>query len=114
LAAYNLISEILKALNNRNLVGVMFCVLRKSFDWVHHGVLLSKLQFYGFFRIMHNKLIKSCSENRYQTVILDNGQQISSGGVIKQGVSQDFILGLLVSLLYINPYPTNVKNMVSS
>jgi hypothetical protein len=110
LSAYNLISGILKALYNRNLVGGIFGDLRKSFDWVNHGVLLSKLQFYGFKNNAY-KLIKSCLENRYQKVILGDGQHISSGGIIKQGVPQDFILGLLHFLLYINDLTKCTNNI---
>lgn len=110
MAAYNLISGIVRALSNRNLVRVIFCDLGKSFDWVNHGVLLSELQFYGFKNNAY-KLIKSCLENIYQKVILGDGQHISSGGVIRQGVSQDFILGLLLFLLYINDLPKFTNNI---
>jgi len=57
-AAYNCTSEILNALNNRNFVGGIFCDLRKAFDCVNHGILLSKQQFYGF-RNKAYKLIKA-------------------------------------------------------
>jgi hypothetical protein len=71
---------------------------------------LSKLQFYGFKNNAY-KLIKSCLENRYQKVLSDDGQHISSGGVIKQGVPQDFIPGLLLFLLYINDLSKCTNNI---
>jgi hypothetical protein len=63
MAAYDLISEILNALNNRNTVSGIFCKLRKAFYCVNHGILLSKLQFYGLRNIAYI-LIKSYLENR--------------------------------------------------
>ena len=46
-ASYNLINNILEALNNKCIVGGIFCDLTKAFDCVNHTVLLSKLEFYG-------------------------------------------------------------------
>ena len=43
---FNLISEILDALNDKKTVGGIFCDLEKSFDFVNHDILLSKLEFY--------------------------------------------------------------------
>jgi hypothetical protein len=47
LALYNLINEILKALDDKALVGGIFCDLNKAFDCVNHNILLHKLKFYG-------------------------------------------------------------------
>ena len=46
-ASYNLIYEILNALNNRMMVGDIFCYLQKAFDCVNHNILLIKLEIYG-------------------------------------------------------------------
>ena len=47
LASFHLISKILEALNNRLLVGGIFCDLRKTFDCVDHKILLAKMYQYG-------------------------------------------------------------------
>jgi hypothetical protein len=62
-ATYNLINEILEALNNKRKVGGIFFDLEKAFDCVNHNILLSKLQFYEIKDTMYT-LIKSYLENR--------------------------------------------------
>jgi len=56
-ASYSLISEILNALN-KNIMGGIFCDLTKVFGCVNHGILLSKLRYYGM-RGTFYSLIKS-------------------------------------------------------
>ena len=43
-AAYNLINEVLDALNSKKLVGGIFCDLKKAFDSVDCDILISKLE----------------------------------------------------------------------
>ena len=45
--SYALINEIVEALNNKNIVGGIFCDLKKAFDSVSQDTVLSKFQFYG-------------------------------------------------------------------
>ena len=46
-AIYQLTNNILKALDNKYLVGGIFCDLTKAFDCVDHGILLGNLEYYG-------------------------------------------------------------------
>ena len=46
-ASYKLTDEILNALNNKRMIGGIFCDLQKTFDCVNHNILLTKLEFYG-------------------------------------------------------------------
>jgi len=57
-ATFNLINEILEALNSKKVVGDIFCDLEKAFDGVNYDILLCKLNFYGIRGPFH-KLIKS-------------------------------------------------------
>jgi len=77
--------HILSALNNKLLIGGIFCDLEKAFNCVNHDIRLSKLKFYGITN-KANALIKSYLNDRYQRVLVDNkySNTTSSGwGLVK-------------------------------
>jgi len=75
--SYILLNEILTALNNKQMVGGIFCDLHKAFDSINHAVLLEKMKFYGVSGKFYN-LVKSDLEGRYKKVILSHNNGIES------------------------------------
>ena len=92
-------------MNRKQVVGGIFCDLQKTFDCINHVVLLDKLKFYGVSGKFYN-LIKSYLDGRYQKVILNHNNNIeSTWEVVKMGVPEGSILGLIVFLTYVNDLP---------
>jgi len=96
-AAFSLINCILTAMNNKQVVGGIFCDLHKACDCVQHKILLDKLKFYGI-EGKFKTLIESYLTNRYQKVSLEKivyNKNSSEGVKINCGVPQGSILGPL-------------------
>ena len=64
-ASHVLLNEMLTAMNNKQMVGGIFCDLRKAFDCLNHDILLEKLELCGISGKFY-KLIKSYFDGRDQ------------------------------------------------
>jgi hypothetical protein len=98
-------------MNNSQVVGGIFCDLKKAFDYVNYKIVLEKLEFYGVVG-KFKTLIESYLTDGYQRVTLDNitnNGNSSKWELIKCGVPQGSILGPLFFLIYINDLPTIVN-----
>jgi len=114
IASYELTKNILTALNNKLLVGGIFCDLHKKFDCINYDILLSEMEFYGISGKANN-LIKSCLQDRYQRVLVDleSKKYYSEWKSVTDGVLQGFILGPMLFLFYVNDLP-NVISYISN
>ena len=101
-AIFKLTNEILNALNNKAMVGSIFCDQEKDFNSDNHDTLLSKLPYYGISG-KAKLLLKSYLQNRYQRVHITNlyfnSNTVSKWTKIKYGVLQGKILSPVLFLV---------------
>ena len=91
MAIYTFLNSVLSSLENKLLVGGVFCDFQKAFDSVNHNILLSKLEYYGISGLA-TKLMKSYLSERYQRVVLkenSSNKRTSDWELVKHGVPQD-------------------------
>jgi hypothetical protein len=103
-ATYKLTTDILSAMNNKLLVGRIFCDLEKAFYCVNHDILLYKLKFYGI-SDKALQLYQPYLGNRYcRTAIYsdsENSNKVSNWAKVRHGVPQGSICKR-ITLLCIN------------
>jgi hypothetical protein len=96
--SYKPTTEILNAMNNKLLVGGIFCDLEKAFDCVNDDILLSKLKFYGI-SDKNLQLHQSYLGKRYCGTAIyndsENSNKVSNWAKVRHGVPQGSILGPL-------------------
>ena len=73
-ATYKLTTEILNAMNNKLLVGGIFCDLEKAFDCVNHDILLYELKYYGISDEVY-QLYHSYLGNRHCRTAIHNSNE---------------------------------------
>jgi hypothetical protein len=96
-AIYKLTAEVLNAMNNKLLVGGIFCDLEKAFDCVVHDILLSKLKFYGISGkdlAIYNYYLDYRHFRKAIYNASDNSNKVSSWAKLRHGVPQGSVLGL--------------------
>ena len=101
-----------KALDKSKLAGALLTDLSKAFDCLNHGLLIAKLEAYGF---DHKSLsyINSYLSGRKQRTKVNNS--FSSWNDIKSGIPQGSILGPLLFNIYLNDifYFVNENNLTN-
>ena len=93
------IAEIVEGVERTQRTVGLYLDLRKAFDTVNHGTLITKLRKYGVDGALL-KWIKSYLTNRMQSVIIDNN--LSDFQEVRVGVPQGSVLGPLLFIIYID------------
>ena len=99
MAVLDMVEKVRGAWGRGNAALGVFIDLKKAFDTVDHGLLLSKLEHYGI-RGVALALLESYLRGRCQYVVY--GGRESGRGEVECGVPQGSVLGPLFFLIYVN------------
>ena len=93
-------NDIMRDMDNKNVVLLVLLDLSAAFDTVHHGILLRRLENLGI-KSVALAWFRSYLSNRKQTVIIDGVS--SDPEFLKCGVPQGSVLGPILFTIYVQP-----------